>query len=90
LAFEHDFVGKSKMAEILGWVENQFFYLKNSKIEIFQKTLPLFVVLSSINFLLKSVFVPPKWRHNSRWRIDFYEKIFMFLGKNKRLEKNSK
>jgi hypothetical protein len=32
------------------------FYLKNSKIEIFQKTLPRFAVLSSTNFLQKSVF----------------------------------
>jgi hypothetical protein len=44
MAFEHDSVGfltkKSKMAEILGWVENIFFCLKKSKIEIFQNTLP--------------------------------------------------
>jgi hypothetical protein len=29
---------KIKMAEILRWVKNPFFYLKNSKSEIFQKS----------------------------------------------------
>jgi hypothetical protein len=34
------------MADTFGWVENPFVYLKNSKIKIFQKTLPRFVVPS--------------------------------------------
>jgi hypothetical protein len=36
---------KFKTTEILGWVKNLFFYLKNSKGEIFQKVVPRFVVL---------------------------------------------
>jgi hypothetical protein len=41
------FCKKIKMAEILGWVKNHFFYLKNLKSEIFQKVLSRFVVLNS-------------------------------------------
>jgi hypothetical protein len=44
------------MAEILGWVGNKKFYLKNSKIEIFLKSLPRFAVPSTTKILKKTGF----------------------------------
>jgi hypothetical protein len=74
LAPKHDsveiFAKKIKMAEILGFARNPFFYRKYSKSEIFQKVLPRFIVLSVTKILQKTVFENlSKWRYNPRQRI---------------------
>ena len=53
-----------------GGSKNRIFYLKNSKLEFFQKVLPRFVVLIRTQISQKSVLENLlKWRRNPRWRI---------------------
>jgi hypothetical protein len=94
------------VGEILGWVENQFFYLRNSKKN--QKSLSRFVLTFCRRAFLKifqnggtiqerifySLF-SKIWQKSTNkdfsiLQNDFYKKILNFFGKNKKLKKKSK